>query len=239
MRGGAAPTAVCRASRRNARMRRMLTPSDPALDKTALIGACARLPLAVDAAQLRAEVDALPDSMWETRGGRLGPHDAARAIFLRGYAPAEGRHKPIEDREALAHAPYARQVITQLLPAPPQRCLLARLPAGAIVPPHSDNGPYFLKTIRIHVPVITHDKAWMYCDGRVFRMLPGEVWALNNSAQHAVWNADDTLARTHLICDYLPSPALLDLLERAERGLGVVNTEVERRLLEEPVPAMS
>ncbi len=202
-------------------------------DKTALIGACARLPLRVDAARLRAEVEALPESMWETRGGRLGPHDAARAIFLRGYAPAEGRHKPVEDRDALARVAYAREIITQFLPAPPQRCLLARLPAGAIVPPHADNGPYFLKTLRIHVPVITHDLAFMYCDGRVYRMLPGEVWALNNSAMHAVWNADATLPRTHLICDFLPTPALQELLARSERGLGVVNAEVEQRLLAE------
>ncbi len=201
------------------------------LDKTALIGACARLPLRVDAVRLRAEVDSLPDSLWENRGGRLGPHDAARAIFLRGYAPAEGRHKPIEDRDAFANVGYAREIITQLLPAPPQRCLLARLPAGAVVPPHSDNGPYFTKTIRIHIPVITHALTWMYCDGRVFPMLPGEVWALNNSARHAVWNADETLSRTHIICDYLPTPALLDLLARAERGLGVVNAVVEKHLL--------
>jgi hypothetical protein len=203
---------------------------DSPLDKAALIGACARLPIAVDAMRLRAEVDALPESLWETRGGRLGPHDAARAVFLRGYAPAEGRGKPVEDREALAQLPYAREIITRLLPAPPQRCLLARLPAGAMVPPHSDIGPYFLKTIRIHVPVITHEHVWMYCDGRVFRMQAGEVWALNNISEHAVWNADATRPRTHMICDYLPSPALLDLLARAERNLGTVNPEVERHL---------
>jgi hypothetical protein len=203
---------------------------DSPLDKAALIGACARLPIAVDAMRLRAEVDALPESLWETRGGRLGPHDAARAVFLRGYAPAEGRGKPVEDREALAQLPYAREIITRVLPAPPQRCLLARLPAGAMVPPHSDIGPYFLKTIRIHVPVITHEHVWMYCDGRVFRMQAGEVWALNNIAEHAVWNADATRPRTHMICDYLPSPALLDLLARAERNLGTINPEVERHL---------
>jgi len=202
-------------------------------DKTALIGGCARLPLRIDAARLRSEVESLAESMWETRGGRLGPHEAARAIFLRGYAPAEGRHKPVDDREALALVPYAREIITQLLPAPAQRCLLALLPAGAIVPPHADHGPYFLKTIRIHVPVITHDLAWMYCDGRVYRMLPGEVWALNNSAMHAVWNADATLPRTHLICDFLPTPALLELLARAERNLGAANADVEKRLLAE------
>jgi len=196
------------------------------LDKAALIGACARLPADIDAARLRAQVDALPDAMWETRGGRLGPHDAARAIFLRGYAPAEGRHKPVEDREALAYVPYAREIITLRIGADPQRCLLARLPGGAVVPPHSDNGPYFLKTIRIHVPVITHEKVWMYCDGRVYNMRAGEVWALNNSAEHAVWNADATRSRTHLICDYLPSPQLLDLLARSDRGLGKVDAGV-------------
>ncbi|HZW51410.1 MAG TPA: aspartyl/asparaginyl beta-hydroxylase domain-containing protein, partial [Rudaea sp.] len=204
-----------------------------------LIGACARLPIAVDVTRLRAEVDALPESLWETRGGRLGPHDAARAVFLRGYAPAEGRGKPVEDRDSLAHLPYAREIITQLLPAPPQRCLLARLPASAIVPPHSDLGPYFLKTIRIHVPVITHENVWMYCDGCVFRMQAGEVWALNNVARHAVWNADATRARTHLICDYLPSPALLDLLARAERDLGAVDADVEKRLLAESTTSMA
>jgi len=212
---------------------------DSPLDKTALIGACARLPLSIDAARLRTEVEALPESLWETRGGRLGPHDAARAVFLRGYAPAEGRGKPVEDRDSLAHLPYAREIITQLLPAPPQRCLLARLPAGAMVPAHSDLGPYFLKTIRIHVPVITHENVWMYCDGCVFRMQAGEVWALNNVARHAVWNADATRARTHLICDYLPSPALLDLLARAERDLGAVDADVEKRLLAESTTSMA
>lgn len=208
-------------------------PAPPLPDKTALIGGCARLPLRCDAARLRAEVEALPASLWETRGGRVGPHDAARAIFLRGYAPAEGRHMPLDDREALTLTPYVRQIITQIVPAPPQRCLLALLPAGAIVPPHQDHGPYFLKTIRIHVPVSTHDQAWMYCAGHVYRMLPGEIWALNNSAMHAVWNADAALARTHLICDFLPTPALVDLLGSAERELGVVNTEVETRLFAE------
>jgi hypothetical protein len=200
------------------------------IDKIAAIGGCSRLPLRCDASRLRAEVQALPDAMWETRAGRLGPHDAARAIFLRGYAPAEGRGKPVEDREALARVPYAHEIM-RLLPAPPQRCLLALLPAGARVPAHCDNGPYFLRNIRIHVPVVTHERVFMYSDGRIYGMLPGEVWALNNSIWHAVWNADAVLPRIHLICDYSPTPDLLDLLGRAERGLGRIDAEIERGLL--------
>jgi hypothetical protein len=194
-------------------------PGQPRIDKDALVGGCLRLPLAVDAARLRAEVDALPGTFWGTRGGRVGVHRPAEAVFLRGYAPAEG-DKPVEDRPALRHLPYAREIINALIPAPPLRCLLARLPAGAVVGLHVDRAPYFFKTLRIHIPVETHEQAWMLAAGRVYRMRAGEVWALNNSAVHGVWNAHAALARTHMICDFLPSAALLALLAGGERDLG-------------------
>ena len=105
---------------------------------------------------------------------------------------------------------------------------MARRRAGARITGHIDLAPYFAKTIRIHVPVVTNDDAWMYCAGLSFRMQSGEVWALNNSATHGVWNAHATEARTHLICDFLPSPGLLDLLGRAERDLGAPNAQVDQ-----------
>jgi len=154
-----------------------------------------------------------------TTGGRVGVHRQAEAVFLRGYAPAEGP-RPIEDRPALGILSYAREIIEQLIPAPAMRCLLARLPAGASVAPHIDQAPYFSKTIRIHVPIVTHDQAWMLAGDQVYLMKPGEVWALNNSSLHAVWNAHPTQSRTHMICDFTMTPALQDLLMRSERDLG-------------------
>jgi hypothetical protein len=201
-------------------------PGQAVLDKEALVGGCLRLPLAVDAEQLRREVEALPASYWGSRGGRVGVHRPAEAVFLRGYAPAEG-DRPVEDRPALQHLPYVREIIGSLIPAPPLRCLLARLPPGAVVGLHVDRAPYFYKTLRIHVPVETHEVAWMLASGRVYLMRAGEVWVLNNSAVHGVWNAHATLARTHLICDFLPTPALLALLARGERGLGREDAAVE------------
>jgi hypothetical protein len=201
-------------------------PGQPALDKAALVGGCLRLPLNVDGARLKREVDALPESFWGTRGGRVGVHRPAEAVFLRGHAPAEG-DKPVEDRPALQHLPYVREIIGSLIPAPPLRCLLARLPAGAVVGLHIDRAPYFSKTLRIHVPVETHELAWMIASGRVYLMRPGEVWVLNNSAVHGVWNAHATLARTHLITDFLPTPELLALLARGERELGREDAAIE------------
>ncbi|HMI37840.1 MAG TPA: aspartyl/asparaginyl beta-hydroxylase domain-containing protein [Steroidobacteraceae bacterium] len=204
-------------------------PGQPVLDKVALVGGCLRLPIRVDARRLQDDVAGLPDSFWGGQGGRVGVHRPAEAVFLRGYAPAEGE-RPIEDRRALAHLPYVREIIQRLIPAPPFRSLLARLPAGEVVGLHIDRAPYFSQTVRIHVPVQTHELAWMLASGRVYLMRPGEVWALNNSAAHGVWNAHPTLSRTHLICDFLPTAALLGLLERGDRELGSENPAIEAQV---------
>jgi len=204
-------------------------PGQPLLDKHSLVGACARLPLTVDADRLRSEVAALPASIWGSTGGRVGVHRAARAVFLRGYAPAEG-DKPIEDRPVLGRLPYVRFIIETLVPARPQRCLLAKLPAATAIPPHIDRAPYFSKTLRLHMAVETHEQAWMLCAGQGYVMWPGEVWVLNNSAEHAVWNGHSVLSRTHLICDFLPDAPLLDLLASAERTLGRPAPDAERKV---------
>lgn len=205
-------------------------PGHPVLDKQSLVGACLRLPLTVDVRRLAGEIAALPPDVWTGTGGRIGVHMAAKAVFLRGYAPAEGA-KPIEDRPVLDSLPYARRLIEELIGGQPQRCLLARLPGGADVALHIDQAPYFSKTLRVHVPVETHAQAWMYCGGLSYCMKPGEAWVLNNSAVHGVWNADPARARTHLICDFLPGQGLLALLAAGEPNLGRVEPGVEQHLV--------
>jgi hypothetical protein len=201
-------------------------PDQPVLDKRALVGGCVRLPLEIDAARFHAEFAALPSSVWGTTGGRVGVHSAAEAVFLRGYAPAQG-NMPIEDRPPLAHLPYARSIIESLVGARPMRCLLARMPPDTVIAPHIDRAPYFWKTLRLHFPVESHDKAWMLCSGLGYLMRCGEAWVLNNCAEHAVWNAHSSLSRTHMICDFLPDAGLLDLLARGDRTLGRPMPEVE------------
>lgn len=204
-------------------------PGQPLLDKLGLVGLCTRLPLRVDSARLAAEVSGLPRDFWGSQSGRVGVHTAAEAVFLRGFAPAEGE-LPIEDRPALAATPYARELIEQVIGTRPQRALLARLPGGASVAPHIDQAPYFSQTLRVHVPIETHDRAWMVCEGMSYRMAPGEVWVLNNVALHGVWNAHPTQSRTHLIVDFLPDARLLSLLARGERDLGQSVPDVDAHL---------
>lgn len=198
------------------------------LDKQRLVGGCLRLPLTVDASRFAAEVAALGDGVWGDTGGRVGVHSAAEAVFLRGQAPAAG-DLPIEDQPLLQRLPYAREVMG-MLRAPPLRCLLARLHGGRRIVAHVDRAPYFSKSIRIHVPVTTHERSIMFCDGLSYLMRAGEVWALNNSTHHGVWNADPERERTHMICDFLLTPELEQLLAAGERDLGVPQAEVQDQL---------
>jgi len=206
-------------------------PAAPYLDKVTLVGGCVRLLVNIESHRLLDEVAHLPSSIWGTRGGRVGVHRDAEAVFLRGFAPAEGE-KPIRDRLILDRLPYARFIIEQLIPAPPMRCLVARLAPGATIARHVDRAPYFGKTIRVHVPIETSESAFMFSCGLCYSMQAGEAWVLNNSAEHAVWNAHPTRSRTHLICDFLPSAALLDLLARGNRKLGVRRPEIELHITE-------
>lgn len=201
-------------------------PGQPILDKSTLVGGCVRLPIALDTDRLRGEVAALPADMWGGQGGRVGVHSAAEALFLRGFAPAEG-DLPVEDRPALDRLPYIRSILEELIPAPPLRSLLAKLPAGAEIPAHIDLAPYFSKSLRIHIPIETNDSVWMFSAGLGYQMRPGEIWVLNNSAEHAVWNRHPSLPRTHMITDFLPTPELAGLLARGDRDLGVPIAEVE------------
>lgn len=194
-------------------------PGHPLLDKGALIGECVRLRLHVDAAALLAELQSLPDEPFGGTSGRIGVHGAAQALFLRGHAPAEGP-LPIDDREILAHLPRMQALIGRELPGQPQRCLIASLPAGVRVPLHIDQAPYFDQTIRLHIPLESNERAFMVAGESSYVMRVGEVWALNNSALHGVWNADARRTRVHLICDRTPDEALLAALRSAERGLG-------------------
>ena len=190
------------------------------LDKQALIGSCLQLPVRFDFAKLLSEFHTIEDALWGTRGGRVGVHVQTEAVFLRGFAPAEG-DLPIEDREVLASLPFTRALIYDTFQAPPQRCLFAKLRAQGEIRPHIDQGAYFERTIRIHFPVVTNPQAIMSADTQSFHMQAGEAWALNNSAVHGVVNAHPTEARTHLICDYLPTDPLRQLLRDARHSQSI------------------
>ena len=201
------------------------------IDKFEVIGGCARLPIEIDAERLQTEVRSMKAEHWGGMGGRIGVHTQVQAVFLRGFAPAEG-DKPVIDRDVLDEVPYVREIIYDFIPAPVQRCVVAQLKPDGHVRIHADEGEYFSKHIRLHFPVFTNSKVVMYVNDRSYRMLPGEAWALNNNAQHGVMNRHPTETRTHIIADFEPTNDLLTLLSESSKGLGVQDVNTLEQLKE-------
>jgi hypothetical protein len=88
------------------------------------------------------------------------------------------------------------------------RCLLARMPAKAVIPPHHDNGKWVGWTHRMHIPIITN-KHLRFMSGPTFEDMerfafnPDIALELNNAAKHAVYNDHGKEARVHLIFDWI------------------------------------
>ncbi len=86
----------------------------------------------------------------------------------------------------------------------PVRILFARLRSGGEIPEHTDSGYSLLNCHRIHVPIITNEKAAISVGGEEKNMQVGNVYEINNGLTHAVENKGDE-DRIHLIIDWMPN----------------------------------
>jgi kumamolisin len=130
----------------------------------------------------------------------------------------------------LAQLPDLRRFLRDTIAASPTRAIVARLQSRSIIPIHTDTPRFFRGTIRLSVPVVADDIQSLYCNGLVYRMAPGEVWAIDNLRPHGVHNPGDG-PRVNVLADYAPSTALIELVAAGERGLGCQD-EAEQRTIE-------
>lgn len=201
---------------------------DAGFDKRRYVTACRRLHQRIDTARLQGEVAALPAELW---GNVRAPvHRETQSLFLKGHAPAlqiEGD----PEQPALALCPYIRELLYGLLPGKPGKCLLATLKPRGIVYPHRDaENEYFVRSFRVHLPVLTNPEVRLYCNGGFFRMAAGEAWTLNNLAPHAVVNDHATESRVHLIFDVFPDEEAILRVRSAEEVPGEHDAALLSRL---------
>jgi hypothetical protein len=81
--------------------------------------------------------------------------------------------------------------------------MAARLEAGGIIKPHTDNHPSFHFGHRIHIPIYTNSRVRFMIDGRPQKMPIGHVYEINNQKQHSVMNKGSE-GRINFIFDYIP-----------------------------------
>jgi len=212
------------------------------IDKNQLISSCKRLPLTIDTEKLTHEVYAIPTELWNETRSQI--HRDVNAIFFKGYPPVQ--RKPDDEREILAELPYLKEIINHIIPGKtPRKCTAVKLKQNGYVRMHRDGWvddkenddlyfyDYFNSTIRIHIPIVTNKEATFFCNGSFFHMAEGEVWAVNNTNDHAVINNHSTMERTHIIVDIEPDEELIQLVNNTPVANGWKDAEAVKKLMQD------
>ena len=106
----------------------------------------------------------------------------------------------------------AIQEIVEAFGERPTHITLKQLDVGGFVKPHRDiRGSIPVGSLRVHVPIITHPAAYMVINGTRMHLREGEIWVLDTSYRHAVYNASPQ-RRVHLVIDFPLTPRLRSLL---------------------------
>ncbi len=185
---------------------------------------------AFDISELKAVALALADDIWNADASRqaaFNAHIATQTIKLIAdsdfrhtnpthhpiFTTLEPRIRPLMDhiRGMYLQTLRQRRVAEQNGPGYFIRALLTRLPPGAEIRPHIDDGESLKRCHRIHVPLVSNPDCLFTVGHLRFHMPEGEMWEINNRRTHAVRN-EGTEARIHLIMDYVqPGETVFDL----------------------------
>jgi hypothetical protein len=179
-----------------------------------------RLPVRVDVAALRADVDALPGAAWLPHFNTgIYTHDWS-GVALRAVGgsvslyPDPGANVTFADTDLLSRCPGVRAALAQFA-CPLQAVRLLRLGPGASIREHRDHRLSFEDgEVRLHVPITTSPDAEFVLAGTAVPMAAGECWYLDLTRPHRAHNRG-AAPRVHLVIDAIVTDWLTGLLRSA------------------------
>ena len=148
--------------------------------------------------------------------GILTPSEVNEAARLATAMKAGGRKVHEEGRlsalkwfqvDLQPSLPGVRKVLDALGVDDPELLVFYYLEPEAKIHPHRDlSGAGLNNRIRFHVPIVTNDAVEFVVGGERVRMKPGDLWCLDTSYEHSVYNGGDA-SRVHLVieCDLTPA----------------------------------
>ncbi len=173
-----------------------------------------RLPWRFDAARLAAEVAAFAEADWRPHPQGHPGNWAIPLVAVGGDPASDGVVGAMAPTPQLLGSPYLRQVLAAF-DAPLGRTRLMRLDARAEATRHVDTNYYWLRRMRVHVPVLTHPGVRFECGDAAVHMAAGECWIFDTWRPHNVINPADAV-RVHLVADTVGSPAFAAAVAAAE-----------------------
>ena len=166
-----------------------------------------QLPFHFNVRSIQEEVQLLSATAWKLHFQSLhyeGDWSAIPLRSLNGKAdsiiPAILKDHIISDTVFLESSPYLRSVLNSFK-CPLKNVRLMKLNAGSVIKEHCDHElSYEFGSIRLHIPVVTHDDVELYLqDERIF-LSEGECWYLNFNLPHRISN-NSNIDRIHLVID--------------------------------------
>jgi len=96
--------------------------------------------------------------------------------------------------------PEIRAMVERLTTSPREVTLASLAPGGSTKVHRDVSGGAAMGVIRFHIALVTHETARMLVNGRDMHLKAGEVWILDTTYTHAVFNHGES-NRIHLIVD--------------------------------------
>ena len=185
-----------------------------------------KLPLAFDAAALKADLGRIPPGQWVAHFNRGYYEGEWRGLALRSTTgranqlfTSERETAEAADTPILGQCPYFRQVLAAF-ECPIHAARLLSLGPGSKILEHTDD---FLGgedgLLRVHVPVVTDRRVEFFVGGRRLMMAEGEAWCIDFSLPHRVSNRSDK-DRVHLVIDCRVNGWLEELIHFGGGGRG-------------------
>ena len=183
-----------------------------------------RLPLRFDAARLAQELAQFDESDWRPHPEGHPGNSAISFVAIDGDPANDDVRGRMRATPHLARCPYVRQLLASLR-APVGRTRLMRIDGNGEAKRHADTNYYWLRRMRVHVPVVTDPAVTFISGDASVHMAAGEAWIFDTWNVHNVINPNPT-RRIHLVCDTIGSPALFD----REPELVAFDEEAEPRI---------
>jgi uncharacterized protein (TIGR03032 family) len=166
------------------------------------------IPLRFDVARLVEEICAFTESEWRPDGQQPRMKSTLPLV-----APEpSGRMLPTS---LLERSPYLRQVVASFDSAV-GLTRLVRVAGPSEPRPHIHAGSYWLRHVRIHLPIVAHAAVRFVCGETSLPMEPGEPWMFDTWRPHTVIDPE-AATRIHLVVDTVGSAAFWSLVSTPRR----------------------
>ena len=184
-----------------------------------------KLPISIDADRLLKEFDRIAVDAWGV--SHWDVHCSIDVLLLRGGTKGKAEDfttMDVANNPILEQLPY---ISFLLAPEGPFGgaiyAFIFRTKPNGMTRVHRDDNEAWRRTVRIHLPIVTNDGAFLLAEGRAKHLEVGEAWTFDNQSRHSVVNGNAT--RVHMIIDVNPNPKLVELMENATFDPGTPDPE--------------